>query len=89
MWEVAGLLQPRPFLNKLSNALVSRKFCEWHMKCKRFAAMGKCCENIFQIYILVAALAKKFVELHEKPLQRVSAALGNSFLIIFDNPISL
>jgi len=26
----AGLLRPRPFLNKLSNALVSRKFCERH-----------------------------------------------------------
>jgi hypothetical protein len=26
--RVAGLLQPRPFLNKLSNALVIRKFCE-------------------------------------------------------------
>jgi hypothetical protein len=28
--RVAGLLRPRPFLNKLSIALVSRKFCEWH-----------------------------------------------------------
>ncbi len=28
--RVAGLLRPRPFLNKLSNALVSRKFCEWN-----------------------------------------------------------
>ncbi len=28
--RVAGLLRPRPFLNKLSNALVSRKFCEQH-----------------------------------------------------------
>ncbi len=28
--RVAGLLWPRPFLNKLSNALVSRKFCELH-----------------------------------------------------------
>ncbi len=28
--RVAGLLRPRPFLNKLSNALVSRKFCERH-----------------------------------------------------------
>jgi hypothetical protein len=28
--RVAGLLQPRPFLNKMSNALVSIKFCERH-----------------------------------------------------------
>ncbi len=27
---VAGLLRPRPFLNKLSNALISRKFCGRH-----------------------------------------------------------
>jgi hypothetical protein len=59
MWEAASLLQPRPFLNKLSNALVSRKICERHREYKRFSAMGKCCENIFQIYILVAAFVKK------------------------------
>ncbi len=28
--RVASLLRPRPFLEKLSNALVSRKFCEQH-----------------------------------------------------------
>ncbi len=28
--RVAGLLRPRPFIHKLSNALVSRKFCERH-----------------------------------------------------------
>ncbi len=28
--RVAGLLRPRPFLNKLSIALSSRKFCERH-----------------------------------------------------------
>ncbi len=27
----AGLLGPRPFLNKLSSALVSREFCEQHI----------------------------------------------------------
>jgi hypothetical protein len=28
--RVAGLLRPRPFLYKMINALVSRKFCERH-----------------------------------------------------------
>jgi hypothetical protein len=28
--RVASLLWPRPFLNKLNNALFSRKFCERH-----------------------------------------------------------
>jgi hypothetical protein len=37
--RVGGLLRPRPFLNKLSNALFSRKFCEAHIN--KFASLQK------------------------------------------------
>ncbi len=45
--RVAGLLRPRPFLNKLSNALASRKFCERHNQHLVGCPQSHCCMKTF------------------------------------------